>query len=498
MDASPPLITQAQRFADRIAVSDSNGEFTYAELIDASSALADRLLGARQDLAGSRTAFLVPPSFDYVTAQWAIWRSGGVAVPLCLSHPRPELEYVIEDSGADTLVATVETESRLRPIAHDRGLRLVEMGRSSGALSRTLPEVAAERPAMIVYTSGTTGGPKGVVTTHANIAAQIESLVEAWEWGENDRIPSVLPLHHVHGIINVVGCALWSGARCDMVDRFDAVALWSRFVDTSPTLFMAVPTIYARLIRAFQDASSSRRHEWTEACSTFRLMVSGSAALPTRLFELWRQISSHTLLERYGMTEIGMALSNPLHGERRPGHVGQPLPGVEVRRVDEHGDPVDDATPGEIEVRGPGVFGHYWERPEESSSSFRDGWFRTGDVAVVDEGSYRILGRQSIDIIKTGGFKVSALEIEETLREHPAIHDCAVVGVPDEEWGERVAVGVVIESGSKLTLDLLRSWTKERLASYKAPTLLLRLDDLPRNALGKVVKSELRSRFTSQ
>ena len=195
------------------------------------------------------------------------------------------------------------------------------------------------------------------------------------------------------------------------------------------------------------------------------------------------------------MTEIGMALSNPLNGLRRPGFVGTPLPGIEVRRVDGEGEAVADDIPGEIEVRGPGVFDHYWERPDATAAAFREGWFRTGDVAEVEDGSYRILGRQSVDIIKTGGFKVSALEIEETLRDHPSIEECAVVGVQDEEWGERVAVAAVVVPDRSLTLDELRSWAKERLASYKVPTRLLVLDDLPRNPMGKVTKPDLKRLF---
>jgi malonyl-CoA/methylmalonyl-CoA synthetase len=204
-------------------------------------------------------------------------------------------------------------------------------------------------------------------------------------------------------------------------------------------------------------------------------------------------MTGHVLLERYGMTEIGMALSNPLEGPRRPGFVGVPLPGVEVRLVDEQGRALEPGTPGEIEVRGPGVFLEYWRRPEATQAAFREGWFRTGDVAVVEEGSYRILGRRSIDIIKTGGYKVSALEIEEVLRAHEAVSECAVVGVPDDEWGERVGAAVVLTGGATLDLDELRAWASERLAKYKLPTRLVLVESLPRNAMGKVVKAELKA-----
>ena len=348
---------------------------------------------------------------------------------------------------------------------------------------------------MILYTSGTTSRPKGVVTTHANITAQITSLVEAWEWSADDGILLCLPLHHVHGIINVVSCALWSGATCQMLPRFDANAVWDRIAGGSITVFMAVPTIYAKLITAWDAASPARRAELTQSCARLRLMVSGSAALPVSTLQRWKEISGHTLLERYGMTEIGMALSNPLRGERVPGSVGTPLPNVEVQLVGENGKPVLPGTPGEIEVRGPGVFAEYWGKPDATRDAFRESWFRTGDTAVVENGRYRILGRTNVDILKTGGHKVSALEIEEALREHPAVAECAVVGVPDSEWGERVAAAVVLNEGDVLDLTRFRAWAKELLATHKLPSRLLVLDALPRNALGKVMKPAVAALF---
>ena len=258
---------------------------------------------------------------------------------------------------------------------------------------------------------------------------------------------------------------------------------------------MAVPTIYAKLIAAWHAASPERRAALSQACGKLRLMVSGSAALPRGTLERWKEISGHTLLERYGMTEIGMALSNPVRGERVPGSVGTPLPGVEVRLVDEDGKPVAPGTPGEIEVRGPSVFAEYWGQPDATRDAFRDGWFRTGDTAVVENEVYRILGRTNLEILKTGGHKVSALEIEEALRGHPAVAECAVVGVPDAEWGERVAVALVLKAGDAIDLPSLRAWAKEFLAAYKLPSRLLVLDALPRNAMGKVMKPAVAAMF---
>lgn len=497
------LFVYAQRHSDSTAVVDSHGAFTYRDLLDASSRVATALLAGQKDLHEARVAFLVAPGFGWVAAQWGIWRAGGVAVPLPLNSAKPELEYFVDDCTASTLLFDASIAARLGPIAAARGIRALSYEPLLAFQASELPEVTSERRAMILYTSGTTNRPKGVVTTHANITAQIVSLVDAWEWSADDSILLCLPLHHVHGIINVVSCALWSGATCHMLPRFDANTAWDHIAAGKLTLFMAVPTVYAQLISAWEGASPRRREDLTRACAALRLMVSGSAALPVSTLLRWKEISGHTLLERYGMTEIGMALSNPLRGERVPGSVGAPLPGVEVQLVGENGEPVPPGTPGGIEVRGPTVFAEYWRQPDATRDAFREGWFRTGDTAVFERGLYRILGRTSVDILKTGGHKVSALEVEEVLRKHPAVAECAVVGVPDPEWGQRVGVAVVLKDamnegakeGDVLDLSSLRAWAKESLANHKLPSRLLLLNALPRNSLGKVVKPALAVMF---
>lgn len=478
-----------------MAIVDSQGCFCYNDLLDGSSRVASALLAGREDLQEERVAFLVTPGLPWVAVQWGIWRAGGIAVPLPLNSPRSELEYFIDDCKASTMVFDFSAESMLAPIAAARSIRGLLCDQVLRHPPVRLPDIASERRAMILYTSGTTSRPKGVVTTHANIAAQIVSLVEAWEWSADDRIVLCLPLHHVHGIINVVSCALWSGAACEMLPRFDANTVWACITHGGSSVFMAVPTIYVRLIAAWDVASPERRAALSHACAKLRLMVSGSAALPVSTLERWKEISGHTLLERYGMTEIGMALSNPLRGERVPGSVGTPLPSVEVQLVGEDGKPVPLGTAGEIEVRGPSVFADYWGKPDASRAAFRDGWFRTGDTAILENGVYRILGRTNIDILKTGGHKVSALEIEETLRRHPAVVECAVVGIPDEEWGERVAAAVVLKDDHALDLQLLRAWAKELLAPHKLPSRLLVLDALPRNPMGKTMKPAVAAMF---
>ncbi len=485
------LITRAEAHHNRTAVIAAEGVFTYRDLLDASARVAACLLNGDDDLHEKRVAFLIPPGFHHVATQWGIWRAGGMAVPLCVSHPRPELEHVIDDSGAEIVVAHPDFETTLHPIAEARGWRFLLTPQALSHTPVVLPRIDATRRAMIIYTSGTTSKPKGVVTTHQNIHAQVTALIAAWEWTANDHILHVLPLHHVHGIINALTCALWTGATCEILPKFDAEEVWRRFVAGNVTLFMAVPTIYFKLIEAWEAASPAQQKIMSAACARMRLMISGSAALPVHVLEKWKAIAGHVLLERYGMTEIGMALSNPLHGQRLPGSVGVPLPNVEVKLVDENGNEVAAGTPGEILVKSPGVFLEYWGKPEATQQAFRDGWFCTADVAMVENGVYRILGRSSVDIIKTGGYKVSALEIEEVLRTHPQIKDCAVIGLADDEWGERVAAALVLKPESAITLDSLRSWAKERLAAYKIPSRIHMLDELPRNAMGKVIKSQL-------
>jgi malonyl-CoA/methylmalonyl-CoA synthetase len=491
----------------RVAIVDATGTYSYGELDAASRRVAERLLGEQsddEDLKQARVGFLVTPGFAYAAVQRGIWRAGGVAVPMAVSHPPAELDYVIRDSAASVVVADAAHAETLEPLARAAGARFelttdlltASTEADLRVLPRMLPHLGATRRAMIVYTSGTTGKPKGAVTTHANVGAQIASLVEAWGWTPNDRLLLVLPLHHVHGIINGLGSALAVNATVEIQAEFDAFKVWNRLSSGEITVFTAVPTIYHRLINAWTKAPADVQQVWALGSRRVRLMMSGSAALPVQVLERWREITGHTLLERYGMTEIGMALSNPLKGKRKPGFVGTPLPGVEVRLVDDSGADVEPGAPGELEVRGASVFLEYWQRPEDTAHAFRDGWFRTGDMAVFEEGAFRLLGRTSVDIIKTGGYKVSALEIEEVLRTHPAIGECAVVGVADPEWGERVSVAIELRPMMSLTLDELQKWARPRLAPYKVPRALQPVAALPRNAMGKVIKPEVAALFS--
>lgn len=492
------LIGRAREYTGRTAILSGGIAFRYEDLLGASHRLASALLDGRDDLKEAPVAFMVPPGFDYVRTLWAIWRAGGIAVPLCLSHPPPALRFVLEDTRCAVAVVSAECRASLTGTARRLGIRVAALSHGSPAPPVALPEVDPLRRAMILYTSGTTSRPKGVVLTHANLEAQIATLVQAWGWTQDDHTLCVLPLHHIHGIVNVVGCALWAGARCEFLPEFSPAGVLDSFAAGRVNVFMAVPTIYHKLIAAWEKLPDDRQRDLSRKMRDFRLMVSGSAALPVSVLERWRAISGHTLLERYGMTEVGMALSNPLHGERRPGFVGPPLPGVQVRLADDLGNDVPAGEPGEILVRGKNVFREYWNLPEATREAFTpDGWFKTGDIAVVERGYFRILGRRSVDIIKSGGYKISALEIEEALRSHPAVRDCSVVGIENEEWGEIVAAAVVPrESG--VDFEEMDRWLRGRLPSYKIPRRWTVTGGLPRNAMGKVMKNELKRLFPAE
>jgi malonyl-CoA/methylmalonyl-CoA synthetase len=488
-----PFVYTARKFAGKTAVLDAYGHYTYAQLLEAAQTLAHQLLEGEADLQEKRVAYLVPSGFDYVRIQWGIWLAGGIAVPLCTDHPLPALEYTLGDAQVEIVVVAEEYAEKLQPLAQRSGIRFLRLQdlHTISNKSGPLPDLHPERRAMILYTSGTTNQPKGVVSTLGNISAQVKVLQQFWEWTEADHILCVLPLHHTHGIINVVNCSLWSGATCEFLSSFSAEGVYAAFMEGKINVFMAVPTIYYKLIAHFDTLPASEQQAISRRLKDFRLMVSGSAALPVSVMERWHEISGHWLLERYGMTEIGMAISNSYRGERYPGHVGLPLPGVALRiRTEEDGE-VAEGEAGEIQIKGPGVFPEYWNKPEATAASFtEDGWFKTGDIAQLDpQKGYRILGRNSVDIIKSGGYKISALEIEEVLRRHAAIDDCAVVGIPDEEWGE--VIGAAIVSTELPDLEELKEWLKASLPAYRLPRRYLTLSALPRNAMGKVTKKEV-------
>ncbi len=493
------IINQARQNPNNTAIISAGKPYSYQELLDESQVFATILLENQTDLAESRVAFMVVAGFDYVKVQWAIWQAGGIAVPLCTTHPLASLQYVVEDTAAEIIVVSPKYEAILKDLASEKGVRLIVLGDFQETKLKILPQITSNRRAMILYTSGTTNLPKGVVTTHDNLEAQISTLVQAWEYSAKDYILCILPLHHVHGIINVISCTLWAGGKVKFLSNFTPEGVFdffsSKITKNEDLVFMAVPTIYFKLITYFETLSVEQQEVLSKDMKRFRLMVSGSAALPVSVMEKWEAISGHRLLERYGMTEIGMAICNPYHGERKAGHIGQALPGVEIRLVDEENNLVNEGEAGEIQIKGANVFQEYWQKKEATENTFTaDGWFKSGDVAVNDDGYYKILGRSSIDIIKSGGYKISALEIEEVLRMHPLIEDCSVVGIDDEEWGELVVAAIIINDNSLIINDL-NTWIRERMPSYKIPRRYKILEELPRNAMGKVTKNDLKKMF---
>jgi malonyl-CoA/methylmalonyl-CoA synthetase len=472
---------------------------SYAELDAWTSRLARSLAAGSAGLGGAPVAFLAEPGPAHLAMLLGILRAGGVAVPLSPLQARPELEYQITNAAPAMLLATPALRATLAAAAPDGAVRVVEavepvaaadLGHAGGPSAALPPPPASEAPALMLYTSGTTGRPKGVRLAHAAVAATVASLETAWRWRTDDRLLHVLPLHHTHGLVVAALGAMWVGAEVRFMP-FEPGTVWEALDDV--TVFMAVPTIYAKLMQAFRVAPADRRARWATAAARLRLFTSGSAALPASLLEEFRAATGQTILERYGMTEIGMALSNPYDGPRVPGAVGVPLPGVEVDLVGDDGAPAPTGEAGELRVRSAQMFAGYHGDETATAASFdAEGRFRTGDTGIRDSaGVIRLLGRASVDIIKSGGYKISALEIEAALSDHSAIAEIAVVGEADETWGERVTACVVARDGATLTLEELMAFARERLAVYKVPRALRVLPALPRNALGKVQKKQL-------
>ncbi len=483
-----------------LAIEAVDGRFSHAELFAQAALVAARLRGERRSIEGERVALLLEPSAAWVACFFAIQLAGGVAVPLSPLHPRDEIAYFMGTSGAQRVLLDRAHADRAACFEGAEVIATDPLFPAWGLLSPVeapepaggWPLLSAKDPALMLFTSGTTGKPKGAVLTHGNLATQAALLGEAWGIVPGDLLLHALPLHHMHGVCIALLTALLSGAGARMLPRFEAVTVWEGLASSS--VWMAVPTMYHRLFQAFDAADEATRARWTAGARGLRLATSGSAALPVSLAERWRELTGEIPLERFGMTEIGVGCSNPLAGRREAGSVGPPLRTVEARIAREDGTEASPGEPGELLVRGPSVFAGYFGREEATRAAFREGWFVTGDTATLSEDGYvKILGRTSVDILKSGGYKLSALEIEEVLRRHPAVSEVAVVGLPDEAWGDRVVAAVVLAASmtQQVTSESLRAFCKEQLAAYKVPREAVFLDQLPRNALGKVMKPEL-------
>ncbi|KAM3918491.1 malonate--CoA ligase ACSF3, mitochondrial isoform 1-T2 [Leptodactylus fuscus] len=533
-----PVFYRAPAYGNRTALIDQYGPHSYQDLYLRSIALSREitlLLGNPQnDVPPERVSFLCPNDASYVVCQWAAWMSGAIAVPLYKNHPPLEIEYILKDSQSALVLAETKYTDVIAPLAEKLGIAnitvptFVEQHNTTEQVEGLEAHIELDwkdRGAMIIYTSGTTGRPKGVLSTHQNLSAMVTALVDEWSWTKSDCILHVLPLHHVHGVVNKLLCPLWVGATCIMLPEFSPEKVWEHFLSVdSPSInvFMAVPTIYSKLIEYYDShLTKPGVRDFVKAMcqQKIRLMVSGSSALPVPVLERWRTITGHTLLERYGMTEIGMALTNPLNGPRVPGSVGNPLPEVDVRIANENPQkegscytvlaqgnaagtkvsPGFEDREGELQVQGPAVFREYWNKPQETREAFTpDGWFKTGDTAVYKDNSYWILGRTSVDIIKSGGYKISALEVERHLLAHPSITDVAVIGAPDATWGQRVSAIVKLRDGHTLSLKELKEWGRAVMAPYCIPAELIRVEEIPRNQMGKINKKQLLALFYSQ
>jgi len=442
----------------------SRGWVTAGGLEEASRLVAGRFAAA--GLApGDRVLFSAAPSIDLVVAHVAALRSGLVTVPTNTAATPRELAHVVTDAGVQA--AVVDDPSRLDGL--DVGVVTGPSVDLPDGPPPPLDQVGPDDLAHLGYTSGTTGVPKGAALTHGNLLANSLALEEAWRWTADDRLVLALPLFHAHGLCNGVHGTLLAGASAVLLPGFTVDAVLDAAAEHDATLFFGVPTMYHRL------AASSRAPELRR----LRLCVSGSAALPADLHRALQAEAGVAVLERYGMTETNMLVSNPYDGERRPGTVGLPLPGVEVRLAQDT---------GEIEVRGANVFGGYWQRPEATTEAFTaGGWFRTGDLGDHDEAGYlRILGRAK-ELIITGGFNVYPREVEDVLTAHPGVHEAAVVGTPSDEWGETV-VAHLVGTGDTAAVE---AHAEQQLAPYKRPRRYVWVDALPRNALGKVQKHRL-------
>lgn len=447
--------------------------------------------------AGDRVAIQLPKSLEFVFLHLAVMRLGAISLPLNPGYPQRELAYFINDAEAKVffldkaLAGELEALQAQAPsLSETIVLDVADSSHFEQLTSGFSTQHEAEIPAdfdqtcLMIYTSGTTGRPKGAQLTHGNLSHNIAALDHAWGWREDDVLLHVLPIFHAHGLLVALHGALHAGATAILHPKFEAI----RALETLErcTIFMAVPTIHRKLVDA-EGASATD-------LSKMRLMTSGSDRLPDDLFQRFQSTFGHTLLERYGMSETSMNLSNPLVGERRVGSVGMPLPFVEARIVHpETEKPLADGEVGAVQIRGPHVCKGYWRQPEKTKEAFTaDGWLRTGDMGVRAEDGYFTLKGRSKDLIISGGYNIYPPEVELVLAEHEGVSASAVIGLPSEMWGEEVTAVIVPHPNASITETAIQSFCKERLVSYKTPRKVIFMDALPRNALGKVQKAQLR------
>ena len=459
---------------DSIALEFEDKTYTFGD-IDARSSRLAQLLTQRGMRQGDRLCVYLANCVEMIDLYLACVKLGLIFVPINILYRDREISHILNDAEPAAVVSSADFPSPV-PIC-----KPAELTREAAGLSGDRPPIAldGDAPAGIIYTSGTTGTSKGAVLTHNNFAANALNLLTCWQITRADRFLLTLPLFHVHGLANGLHCWLASGCRMRLLERFEYQKAAATFLDFRPSLFFGVPTIYVRLLDIPEQQAR-------EIGGFMRLFVSGSAPLPAQVLEEFRAKFGHTILERYGMSENCMNLSNPYVGERRPGSVGLPLPGVSVRLLDAHGQKVADGETGEIYLKGPNVFAGYWRREEATRAAFVDGYFRTGDLAVRSpDGYYTLCGRKS-DLIISAGFNIYPREIEEFLLEQQEVEEAAVAGVPDRIRGEVPVAYVVLRT--PVDVAVLEQRCREKLASFKIPRAFICVDRLPRNAMGKIQK----------
>jgi malonyl-CoA/methylmalonyl-CoA synthetase len=468
---------------------------SYGEILTLSARIGRALLAAGAK-PGERVMVQVEKTPEAVALYLASLRIGAIYLPLNTGYRRDEVEYFLADAAPKVVVVTPGSPLADESLVKDHGARMLTLdaeGRGS------LIEAAARQPAeletfacdddtiaAILYTSGTTGKPKGAMLSHGNLSSNAAALHEIWRFDPRDRLLHALPIFHTHGLFVALNTTLLNGTSMIFLPRFDAAEI-VRLLPRA-TLMMGVPTFYTRLLASPEFGRDCCRH--------MRLFISGSAPLTVETFNAFKERTGHTILERYGMTEANMITSNPYLRERVAGSVGFPLPGVELRIADDQGKALKPGQVGGIEVKGPNIFKGYWRNPEKTRSEFRaDGFFITGDVGRMDERGYiHIVGR-SKDLIISGGFNVYPKEVESVIDALPGVTESAVIGVPHADFGEAVVAVVVGKPGAALAEKQITEATREHLAAYKAPKAVFLVEQLPRNAMGKVEKAKLRETY---
>eukprot|EP01060_Flectonema_neradi_P012507 TRINITY_DN19306_c0_g1_i1.p1 TRINITY_DN19306_c0_g1~~TRINITY_DN19306_c0_g1_i1.p1 ORF type:complete len:526 (+),score=87.98 TRINITY_DN19306_c0_g1_i1:61-1578(+) len=486
------LISKAASHGDKKAIIDrkEGTEWSYSQLLRKGKELSHLI--SKED---GRALIMTEAGAGYVTSCFAAWMSNKCTVPLCNSHTVNEMLYYAEDSRSSVLLHDNDNIAKATSLqGHFPRLKLINIDSVSDTISSdgSVPKLPPpSSPAVIIYTSGTTGNPKGVVHTHASVQNQIEVLIDTWKWSKSDKIISCLPLHHVHGMVNVVFCGLYAGAEIQFCSASSGELLPLLAGGCGANVFMAVPSVYAKLLEYVENEKISMQKGTFDG---YRLMVSGSMALPPPIHHAWKQLTGVILLERYGMTETGMVLSQQVpskNDEITSGNVGIPLPTVSVKLAPTLEEIPGYSKVGELLVKSPSVFQRYWRREDATKEAFdEEGYFYTGDFAgVTEDGIWSILGRLSVDVLKSSGYKLSALEIESVLLSSPLVSEAAVVGIPDPTYGQ--VVGAVLSLKNGAALDDVKAYCSDNLAKYKIPRRYHIVEAIPRNAMGKINKKEL-------